>query len=80
MNKVLKDLPFAIAFLYDIVVYSKTAKEHLDNLQQVFHKLHDAELTMKLGKCHFFAKEIPIFGLCPQQYWHQTTTFQDSSY
>ena len=58
VNKVLKDLSFAIAYLDDIIIYSKTAKEHLDHLQQVFHKLHDAELTMKLSKCHFFAKEI----------------------
>ena len=49
MNKVFKDLPFTIAYLDDIIIYSKTAKEHLDNLQQVFHKLHNAELTMKLS-------------------------------
>ena len=41
MNKVLKDLPFGTAYLDDITIYSKTAKEHLDHLQQVFHKLHD---------------------------------------
>ena len=58
MNKVLKDLPFAIAYLDDIIIYSKTAKEHLDQLQWVFHKLCNAELTLKLSKCHFFAKEI----------------------
>ena len=43
MNKVLKDLPFAIAYSDDIIIYSKTAKEHLDHLQQVFHKLHNTE-------------------------------------
>ena len=58
MNKVLKDLAFAIAYLDDIIIYSKTAKEHLDHLQQVFHKLCNAELTIKLSKCHFFPKEI----------------------
>ena len=62
MNKVLKDLPFAIAYLGDIIIYSKTAEEHLDCLQQVFHKLHNAELTVKLCKCHFFAKEIQYLG------------------
>ena len=29
MNTVLKDLPFAITHLDDIIIYSKTAKEHL---------------------------------------------------
>ena len=57
MTKVPKDLPFAIAYLDDII-YSQTAKEHLDHLQQVFHKLCDAKLYMKLSKSHFFNKEI----------------------
>ena len=40
MNKVLKDLPFVIAYLNDIIIFSKTTEEHL---QQVFHKLLDAK-------------------------------------
>ena len=62
MNKVLKDLPFVIAYFVDINIYSKTGKEHLDHLQHVFNKLLNAELTMKLSKCHFFANEIQYLG------------------
>ena len=58
MNKVLKDMPFAIPYLSDIIIYNKTAEEHLKHLQQVFQKLQHAELSMKLSKCHIFAKEI----------------------
>ena len=61
MNKVLKDLTFIIAYLDDIIIYSKTAKEQLDHLQ-VFHKPHNAEFTMKSSKCHFFGKEIQYLG------------------
>ena len=57
-----KDIPLAIAYLDDVIIFSKTAEEHLDHLQQVFHKLCDAELSMKLSKCHFFAKEIQHLG------------------
>ena len=39
MNKVLKDLTFAIAYLDGIIFYSKTVEKHLKHLQQVFHKL-----------------------------------------
>ena len=59
MNKVSKDLSFTIAYLDDIITYSKTAEEHLDHLQQVFRKLCDVELT---SKCHFFTKEIQYLG------------------
>ena len=62
MNKVLKDLAFVIAYLDDIIMYSKTTKEHLKYVQQVFYKICDTELTMKLSKCHFFAKEIQYLG------------------
>ena len=39
MNKVLNDLHFVNADLDDIIIYSESAEEHLDHLQQVFHKL-----------------------------------------
>ena len=62
MNEVLKDLPFTIAYLDDMIIYSKTAEEHLDHLQQVFPKLCNAELTKKWNRCHFLAKEIQYLG------------------
>ena len=62
MNKVLKDLSFAIAYLDDIIIYSKTVEVHMDHLQQVFHKLCNAELSMKLRRCHFFCKEFQFLG------------------
>ena len=62
MTGVLKDLPFAIAYLDDIIIYSSTPEEHLEHIRTVFEKLHDAKLSMKLSKCHFFAKEIQYLG------------------
>ena len=58
MTGVLKDLPFATAYLDDIIIYSSTPEEHLEHIRTVFEKLCDAKLSMKLNKCHFFAKEI----------------------
>ena len=58
MTGILKDFDFAIAYLDDII-FSTTAEEHLSHVKQVFEKLHSAQLSMKLSKCHFFTKEIP---------------------
>ena len=58
MTGVLEDLPFAMAYLDDIIIYSSTPEEHLEHIRMVFEKLCDAKLSMKLSKCHFFTKEI----------------------
>ena len=61
MNKAVKDLTFAIAYLDDIIIYSKTTEEHVYHQQQVFHKCCDTELSMKLSKCHKNAKQVRAF-------------------
>ena len=62
MTGILKDFPFAIAYLDDIIIFSRTAEEHLDHIRQVFKKLWNAYFLMKLSKCHFFVKEIQYLG------------------
>ena len=62
MTGVLKDLPFAMAYLDDIIIYSSIPEEHLEHIRTVFQKLRDAKLSMKLNKCHFFTKEIQYLG------------------
>ena len=62
MMGVLKDLPFAMAYLDNIITYSSSPEEHLQHIKTVFKKLRHAKLSMKLSKCHFFAKEIQYLG------------------
>ena len=58
MTSILKDFPFIIAYLDDIIIFSKTPQEHLSHIQMVFEKLKSANLSMKESKCSFFSKEI----------------------
>ena len=58
MTGILKDFNFVITYLDNITIFSKTAEEHLEHIRQVFTKLRNAHLSMKLSKCHFFMKEI----------------------
>ena len=62
MTRIVKDFDFAIACLDDIIIFSKTAEEHLSHIRKVFGKLRSAKLSMKLSKCHFFYKEIQYLG------------------
>ena len=62
MMGILKDLPFAIAYLDDIIIFSNTPQEHLSHICMVFEKLRTANLSMKKSKCHFFSKEIQYLG------------------
>ena len=62
MTSILKDFPFAIAYLDDIIIFSKTPQEHLSHICMVFEKLQSANLSMKKSKCSFFSKEIQYLG------------------
>ena len=62
MTGILKDFPFAIAYLYDIIIFSKTLQEHLSHICMVFEKLKSAHLSMKKSKCTLFSKEIQYLG------------------
>ena len=62
MTGILKDFPFAIAYLDNIIIFSKTPKEHLSHIRMVFEELKSANLSMKKSKCSFFSKEIQYLG------------------
>ena len=74
MTGILKDFPFAIAYLDDIIIFSKTPQEHLSHIHMVFKKLRSANLSMKKNKCSFFLKGNTIFGSHSQCSWHMTIT------
>ena len=74
MTSILKDFPFAIAYLDDIIIFSKTPQEHISHICMVFKKLKASNLSMKKSKCIFFLKGNTIFGSHSQHYWHMTIT------
>ena len=62
MTGILKDFPFVIAYLDNIIIFSKTPQEHLSHIRMVFEKLKSATLSMKKSKCSFFSKEVQYLG------------------
>ena len=62
MTGILKDFNFMIAYLDNIIIFSKTPQEHLSYIRKVFKKLQSAKLSMKMSKCNFFSKETQYVG------------------
>ena len=62
INEVLTDRNFAMGYLDDIIVFSKTEEEHLQHLEEIFKWLQKAGLKLKLQKCSFFKKHIQYLG------------------
>ena len=62
MTGILKDFNLVIAYLDDIIIFSKTPQEHLLHIRKVFEKLRSAKLSMKMSKCNLFSKEIQYLG------------------
>ena len=62
MEIVLEGLPFAIAYIDDILIYSETLEDHLSHIQQVFDRLRKHGLKLKLKKCQFLKNETNYLG------------------
>ena len=53
---------FAIIYLDDIVIFSKTKEEHLKHLAWTFEKLKENSFKVKPSKCSFLMTEIEFLG------------------
>ena len=62
INDVLRGCNFAMGYLDDIIIYSRSEKEHLEHLEEIFIRLKAAGLKLKLEKCCFFKKHIQYLG------------------
>ena len=49
---------FVVVFIDDILVYSKDAQEHEQNLRIVLQILREKQLFAKLSECDFWLKEV----------------------
>ena len=53
---------FAMVYLDDIIIFSRTLEEHLKHIEIIFQKLRAAGLKLKESKCDFFKSEIHYLG------------------
>ena len=53
---------FVMPFGKHIIIFSSNELEHLEHLEEVFHRLRKANLKMKCPKCDFFKSKIHYLG------------------
>ena len=62
MDTMLSGFDFSVAYLDDILIYSKTVVEHKDHVHKVFAKIQDYGFKIKETKCDFLMEKIKYFG------------------
>ena len=64
MEKVFAGLTYVTLLLYldDIIVYGKTFEIHLQNLEEVFKRLAEANLKLNPEKCALFQPQVSFLG------------------
>jgi len=63
---------FADAYIDDIIIYSKTWKEHLEHLKYVFEQIQKAGMTVNKEKCNFGKTTLKYLGFVISPYGIQT--------
>ena len=62
MDGMLHSLPFAFAYIDDVLIASESQEEHEEHLRCVFQKLADNNIIINTSKCQFGRTEIEFLG------------------
>src|SRR5258706_12767169 len=62
ITDIFRHLPFVRVYMDDLVIFSKTFEEHLEQLKQVFDKIRKYDIRLKMKKCQFGRFEINYLG------------------
>ena len=64
LDQVLAPLKYnsCLAYIDDIVIFSRTYQGHIDKIEKVFQRLSDANLRMKPSECKFLLDDIIYLG------------------
>lgn len=80
MNYLLQDLKEVSVYLDDILIYSLSWQQHIQQLSAVMSRLHDASLTVKLAKTNFWPGYGDVSGACGWSRQHPSQGSQHYSH
>ena len=53
---------FVFVYIDNVLVFSRTLDDHLENLTRVIQRIQGAGLKLKPSKCHFLRTEVEYLG------------------
>src|SRR5690606_5989388 len=64
VDEVLADLDWTAGqgYIDDVICGSDTFEDHLNDLQRLFDRLIEWELSARMSKCHFFKRKLNYLG------------------
>ncbi|MCO5763134.1 MAG: reverse transcriptase domain-containing protein [Chromatiaceae bacterium] len=62
MDQCLRGLRFAVVYLDDILIFSRSYEDHLEHIRAVFQRLRAANLRVNRKKSHFAARSVKFLG------------------
>ena len=64
MGHILRSLEYRFALIYidDIIIFSKSVEEHLVHLEEVFRRLREANVKLNPKKCSFVKQKVEYLG------------------
>ena len=73
MEETLEDFrdEFAVPYLDDIIIFSKSFEEHIEHLRLVLRRLKEKGLKLKMEKCDFFKNQVKFLGRIVSEEGHR---------
>ena len=64
MGDILRGLEYRFALIYidDIIIFSKSVEEHLSHLEEVFRRLREVNVKLNPKKCNFVKQKVEYLG------------------
>lgn len=62
MDEVLSDIPFALVYLDDVVIFSSDMERHVEHLRKVLRAIAAAVLKLKITKCNLAMRSVSLLG------------------
>ncbi|KAA3681392.1 uncharacterized protein DEA37_0013250 [Paragonimus westermani] len=62
MDIMLSDIPYAMAYMDDIIIVSSSVDDHIQHLHTVFQRIRDYGFTLRIEKCEIMLSNIRYLG------------------